>query len=116
MERMIIILCLDNNNGMMFNDRRQSQDRGFEVMEEQKVTVDGETHAVPQPFMVIATQNPIEQLGCRPQIRPLGRMPPAWPGSSRLNIKQVCTPELCSTSALFAPSVLALSSYKRCFI
>lgn len=32
-------------------------------MEEQKVTVDGETHAVPQPFMVIATQNPIEQLG-----------------------------------------------------
>ena len=35
----------------------------LEVMEEQKVTVDGETHAVPQPFMVIATQNPIEQLG-----------------------------------------------------
>ena len=29
MERMIIILCLDNNNGMMFNDRRQSQDRGL---------------------------------------------------------------------------------------
>lgn len=26
---MIIILCLDNNNGMMFNDRRQSQDRGL---------------------------------------------------------------------------------------
>ena len=34
-----------------------------EVMEEQKVTVDGVTHPVPQPFMVIATQNPIEQLG-----------------------------------------------------
>ena len=32
-------------------------------MEEQKVTVDGVTHPVPQPFMVIATQNPIEQLG-----------------------------------------------------
>lgn len=29
MEIMIIILCLDNNNGMMFNDRRQSQDRGL---------------------------------------------------------------------------------------
>ena len=26
---MIAILCLDNNNGMMFNDRRQSQDRGL---------------------------------------------------------------------------------------
>lgn len=26
---MIVILCLDNNNGMMFNDRRQSQDRGL---------------------------------------------------------------------------------------
>ena len=34
-----------------------------EVMEEQKGTVDGVTHPVPQPFMVIATQNPIEQLG-----------------------------------------------------
>ena len=32
-------------------------------MEEQKVTVDGVTHDVPQPFIVIATQNPIEQLG-----------------------------------------------------
>ena len=29
MQRMIVILCLDNNNGMMFNDRRQSQDRGL---------------------------------------------------------------------------------------
>ena len=26
---MIAILCLDNNNGMMFNDRRQSKDRGL---------------------------------------------------------------------------------------
>ena len=32
-------------------------------MEEGHVTVDGVTHAVPQPFMVIATQNPIEQAG-----------------------------------------------------
>ncbi len=29
MERMITILCLNDNNGMMFNDRRQSQDRGL---------------------------------------------------------------------------------------
>ncbi len=35
----------------------------LEVMEEGHVTVDGETHAVDQPFLVIATQNPIEQAG-----------------------------------------------------
>ncbi|KFI93974.1 ATPase [Bifidobacterium saguini DSM 23967] len=41
----------------------KTQSALLEVMEEQKVTVDGTTHAVPQPFIVIATQNPIEQLG-----------------------------------------------------
>jgi MoxR-like ATPase len=35
----------------------------LEVMEEGQVTVDGITHTVPRPFMVIATQNPIEQAG-----------------------------------------------------
>ncbi len=35
----------------------------FEVMEEGQVTVDGTTHLIPQPFMVLATQNPIEQEG-----------------------------------------------------
>jgi MoxR-like ATPase len=35
----------------------------LEVMEEGQVTVDGETHEAGRPFMVIATQNPIEQAG-----------------------------------------------------
>ncbi len=35
----------------------------FEVMAEQQVTVDGVTHSLPDPFFVIATQNPIEQEG-----------------------------------------------------
>jgi len=35
----------------------------FEVMEEHQVTVDGYTHKVAEPFMVLATQNPIEQEG-----------------------------------------------------
>ncbi len=35
----------------------------LEVMEEGQVTVDGVTHEVAAPFMVIATQNPIEQAG-----------------------------------------------------
>jgi len=35
----------------------------FEVMEERQVTVDGETYPLSLPFMVVATQNPIEQEG-----------------------------------------------------
>jgi MoxR-like ATPase len=35
----------------------------FEVMEERQVTVDGITHPLQEPFIVIATQNPIEQEG-----------------------------------------------------
>ncbi len=35
----------------------------FEVMEERQATVDGKTYPMPAPFMVLATQNPIEQEG-----------------------------------------------------
>ena len=35
----------------------------FEVMQEKQVTVDGQTHAMQEPYLVIATQNPIEQEG-----------------------------------------------------
>jgi len=35
----------------------------FEVMEERQITVDGHTYPMEQPFMVVATQNPIEQEG-----------------------------------------------------
>src|SRR6185436_19275043 len=35
----------------------------FEVMEEKQVTVDGATYPLQAPFMVVATQNPIEQEG-----------------------------------------------------
>ncbi|MBL0144486.1 MAG: MoxR family ATPase [Chitinophagaceae bacterium] len=35
----------------------------FEVMEERQVTVDGVTHPMQLPFIVLATQNPIEQEG-----------------------------------------------------
>ncbi|NLP07030.1 MAG: MoxR family ATPase [Clostridiaceae bacterium] len=38
----------------------------LEVMEENQVTVDGVTYKVPQPFMVLATQNPVEYLGTYP--------------------------------------------------
>lgn len=35
----------------------------FEVMEERQITIDGTTYKMEQPFIVIATQNPIEQEG-----------------------------------------------------
>jgi MoxR-like ATPase len=35
----------------------------FEVMEEKQITVDGRTYVMQAPFMVLATQNPIEQEG-----------------------------------------------------
>ncbi|WP_299266009.1 AAA family ATPase [Halorientalis sp.] len=35
----------------------------LETMEERQVSVDGETHQLPDPFVVVATQNPIEQEG-----------------------------------------------------
>jgi MoxR-like ATPase len=38
----------------------------LEAMEERQVTVDGTTHPLPRPFMVLATQNPIEYEGTFP--------------------------------------------------
>ncbi len=38
----------------------------LEAMEEGQVTVDGETHDLPTPFLVIATQNPVESEGAFP--------------------------------------------------
>ena len=38
----------------------------LEAMQERKVTLDGETHALPDHFMVVATQNPIEHQGVYP--------------------------------------------------
>jgi MoxR-like ATPase len=38
----------------------------LEAMEERQVTVDGTTHILPKPFMVMATQNPIEYEGTFP--------------------------------------------------
>jgi len=44
----------------------KTQSALLEVMEEAQVTVDGVTRPVGRPFMVIATQNPIEQAGTYP--------------------------------------------------
>ncbi|SDJ03802.1 AAA family ATPase [Natribacillus halophilus] len=38
----------------------KTQSSLLEVMQEQQVTIDGETHGIPAPFLVLATQNPVE--------------------------------------------------------
>ena len=44
----------------------KTQSALLESMEERQVTVDGQTHQIPSPFMVLATQNPIEYEGTFP--------------------------------------------------
>ncbi|WP_372430359.1 AAA family ATPase [Janibacter melonis] len=44
----------------------KAQSALLECMEEHQVTVDGQTHALPHPFMIMATQNPVEMEGTYP--------------------------------------------------
>lgn len=44
----------------------KTQSALLESMEERQVTVDGRTHRLPSPFLVIATQNPVEHEGTYP--------------------------------------------------
>ncbi len=44
----------------------KTQSSLLEIMEENQVTVDGTTYKLPKPFMVLATQNPIEYIGTYP--------------------------------------------------
>jgi len=44
----------------------KTQSALLEAMAEQQITVDGTTHALPTPFFVVATQNPIELAGTYP--------------------------------------------------
>ncbi|WP_305044741.1 AAA family ATPase [Geoalkalibacter sp.] len=41
----------------------KTQSALLEAMEERRVTIEGVTHSLPEPFLVIATQNPVEQIG-----------------------------------------------------
>jgi MoxR-like ATPase len=44
----------------------KTQSALLEAMEESQVTIDGKTYRLPEPFMVIATQNPVEIVGTFP--------------------------------------------------
>lgn len=56
------ILLADEINRAM----PKTQSAMLEAMEERRVTVEGTTHTLPEPFLVIATQNPVEQIGTFP--------------------------------------------------
>lgn len=44
----------------------KTQSALLEAMQERQVTIEGNTHELPSPFMVLATQNPVEQQGVYP--------------------------------------------------
>ena len=44
----------------------KAQSALLEAMEERQVTIDGESHALPEPFFIVATQNPSFQVGTFP--------------------------------------------------
>ncbi len=44
----------------------KTQSALLEAMQERQVTIEGETRALPAPFLVLATQNPVEQAGTYP--------------------------------------------------
>ncbi len=44
----------------------KTQSALLEAMEETRVTIEGATYALPDPFLVLATQNPVEQVGTYP--------------------------------------------------
>ncbi|SNR87980.1 AAA family ATPase [Desulfurobacterium atlanticum] len=56
------IVLIDEINRAM----PKTQSALLEAMEERQVTVDGKTYKLPEPFFVIATQNPLEQIGAFP--------------------------------------------------
>lgn len=56
----------------------KTQSALLESMEERQVTTDGQTYALPDPFMVVATQNPVEMEGTYPL--PEASATGSWPG------------------------------------
>ncbi len=65
----------------------KTQSALLEAMEEHQVTIDGKSYPLPEPFLVVATQNPVEQLGTYPLPeaeldRFLMKLTPGYPGKA----------------------------------
>jgi MoxR-like ATPase len=56
-----VVLCDEINRAPA-----KTQSALLEAMQELQVTIDGETRTLPRPFLVLATQNPVEQAGTYP--------------------------------------------------
>jgi len=95
----------------------KTQSALLEAMNESQVTIDGHSHSLPRPFMVIATQNPVEHHGTYPlpesQLdRFLMRLRIGYPDAAsermilRNNVRPTSTPAV--TSSLVADDVLRL--------
>ena len=86
----------------------KTQSALLEAMEERQVSVEGKPHKLPQPFFVIATQNPQDQIGTwsttsRTFSRSRGARPTSRKGSARAPASACCrrrAPGRCSTGAI----------------
>jgi MoxR-like ATPase len=94
----------------------KTQSALLEAMNERQVTIDGRSHPLPEPFMVIATQNPVEHHGTYPlpesQLdRFLLRLRMGYPDrSSERDILRRGTLEAPDTAGLSAADVLQLQA------
>jgi MoxR-like ATPase len=98
----------------------RTQSALLQAMEEQQVTLDGTTHSLPDPFMVIATQNPLEHHGTYPlpesqMDRFLMRLSMGYP--DRTAEKEMIAGRngldpLSELQAVFAPATLAAARRK----
>src|SRR4029453_17790901 len=93
----------------------------LEAMQEQQVTVGGQRHALPDPFFVLATQNPIEQEGTYPlpeaqQDRFMFKIYvkyPSWDAELRMVRRTTADVATQLTSSLSAKDVIELSQIVR---
>jgi MoxR-like ATPase len=94
----------------------KTQSALLEAMNERQVTIDGHSHPLPEPFMVIATQNPVEHHGTYPlpesQLdRFLLRLRMGYPDrASERDILRQGAPEAPATAGLSAEDVLQLQA------
>src|SRR6516165_3392918 len=93
----------------------KTQSALLEAMNEAQVTLDGRSHPLPRPFMVIATQNPVEHHGTYPlpesQLdRFLMRLRIGYPDalSERQILRNSERPADCPETGLLAEDILAL--------
>ncbi|QAY61649.1 MoxR family ATPase [Microbacterium protaetiae] len=100
----------------------KTQSALLEAMEEGQVTVDGRTHPLPDPFLVVATQNPLEMEGTyalpeaqrdRFMMRISMGYPDAAAEAQMLRERDVANPLTAITPVTDAASVRALISWAR---